>query len=71
MRCKVRDSEQYAQLVWMVSGGYIDINNDERGTRLPDGSMRMRAPTVEELKESQAAQEEARKAREAALAAQW
>ena len=70
-RCNVRDSEQYGHLLYMVSGGFLDVNNDERGTRLADGQLRMRAPTKAELAEQQAALEEEQRQRERQLAAEW
>lgn len=55
----------------MVSGGFIDVNDDERGMRLPDGQLRMRAPTRAELEEQQLKREQEQRDRENQLAAQW
>ena len=70
-RCNVRDTEQYGHLLYMVSGGFLDVNNDERGAKLPDGQLRMRAPTKAELAEQDVAREEEQRLRERQLAAEW
>ena len=70
-RCNVRNTEQYGHLLYMVSGGFLDVNNDEKGTRLPDGQLRMRAPTKAELAEQQAVRDEEERQRERQLEAQW
>ena len=71
LKCNVRDSEQYGHVLYMVSGGFIDINDDEKGTKLADGQLRMRARTKTELAEQQAKREEERRERERQLEAQW
>lgn len=71
LKCSVRDSEQYAQVLYMVSGGFIDINDDEKGITLADGQHRMRARTKAELAEQQAKREEERRERERQLEPQW
>ena len=62
--CNIRDTEQYGHLIYMVSGGLVDVNDDEKGMALPDGTLRMRAPTKEELIARQEANEEAECERE-------
>lgn len=71
VKCNVRDTEQYGHILYMVSGGFIDVNDDERGTRLADGQLRMRARTKAELAEQEARREEEQRQRERQLAAQW
>ncbi len=63
-KCNIRETEQYGHLLYMISGGLLDINNDERGDTLPDGQLRMRAPTIEELVAQKEANEEAERLRE-------
>ena len=71
VKCNVRDTQQYGHILYMVSGGFIDVNDDERGTKLPDGQLRMRARTKAELAEQQARLEEEQRERERQIAAQW
>ena len=70
-KCNVRDTQQYGHLLHVISGGFIDVNNDERGPRLADGQIRMTAPSRKELAEQHAKREEARLERERRLAAEW
>lgn len=70
-RCNLRDTEQYGHVLYMVSGGFIDVNDDEKGIRLADGQLRMRARTKAELAESEVRREEEQRERERRLEAQW
>ena len=70
-RCNLRDTEQYGHVLYMVSGGFIDVNDDEKGTRLADGQLRMRARTKAELAEADVRREEEQRERERRLEAQW
>ena len=70
-KCNVRDTEQYGHILYMVSGGLLDVNDDERGTTLADGQLRMRARTKAELAEREAKREEEQRERERQIEAQW
>lgn len=63
-RCKVRETAQYANVVYVISGGFLDICNDERGDTLDDGTIRFVAPTRTELAEAQKLRELKRQQRE-------
>lgn len=68
-RCNVRESAQYGHLLHVISGGFLDIDGGRE--RLEDGTVKMRAPTMEELQEQEARREEALLARERELANEW
>ena len=70
-RCKIRETAHFAGVVYVVSGGYLDICRDERGDTLDDGNIRLVAPSRTDLAAAQKAREVARRAKELERMAYW
>ena len=45
-RCKIRDTQAYGHVLHMVSGGFLKVTG-----RHGDGSIKVEAPTMEEIEE--------------------
>ena len=52
-RCNIRETQHYVNLIYVITGGFLDVNGDERGEYLDSKSTQVRlvAPTRSELVE--------------------
>ena len=50
-RCKIRDTNAYGHILHVVSGGFLKVTG-----RHADGSLKVEAPTMEEMEEQMASQ---------------
>lgn len=66
-RCNIRETQQYGNLIYIISGGFLDI--DEHGTLLDDNQLKLVAPTRGTLIEQQKERERTRQEREIRLKA--
>ena len=70
-RCHIRETQHYTNIIYVVSGGFLDVNGDDRGEFLKDGEVRLRAPTKSELAERQKSQEMGRYRTEMSRRRDW